>query len=702
MCEAQKGLVSLDSQGGLCGAAVRCVAGKALAHTRVGVADASVGAGGHVLVGGLHGGEELVHVEHGLAVGVVDVGTLEVAHRGGPVGGQVCVDEVRLVVQDLLAAHRVRARLAPAPRHRDRTGIDDVGDGGEAVTDGVLVLASVQALCGVHVDVSGVVLGHLPVDQREHVGLVQAVVDEAQLGGVVVAHLAGDVTVELGGLVEALQVVGDVGHVHVLGGEPEGGLGLVGGQRQGALGGVDIVVVGDEVVGGSEGVEQLEGAVGGARVVKGLSGVVPEDCEVPPVRVGGHGAHQLDHMGVQLGPLVPVVDVDVVGCVEVPGAQALLQQVLLSSGHAGQEGGGGVLYVHSIAGLDLAFRVADAGSDAVAVVGEVVVVLSLLPVRPHLGDHLAPRGHERGPLAVKVQLDLRGLDLSRVSVELHAVDVATDGLRVLRVVGAHEGCGGGEGGDLPLVVGGLSLPQGHLVDDSVGVGAAVGVVHVERSCAAVAAACEGEGALLLVVDGGLGAGQRGGGDDIVGQAVQGRHHGLARGVARDRVCDPVLAGVVEVPDGPVARVRHGLPVGEHRSPIGGDRGAHGGGGEGGEVEDGVLDGGHVVQVQGVHAVLAGAQRAVRAGVALVALAAHGGVLVPQLVHVAVVCGGELLDGLAHAVSGAGRGVAGARGALAGDPVVALEALALARGAVALALVGALHVVVRRVLQLVQV
>ncbi len=45
------------------------------------------------------------------------------------------------------------------------------------------------------------------------------------------------------------------------------------------LGGVDIVVVGDEVVRGSEGVEQLEGAVEGARVVKGLSGVVPVSVE---------------------------------------------------------------------------------------------------------------------------------------------------------------------------------------------------------------------------------------------------------------------------------------------------------------------------------------------------------------------------------------------------------------------------------------
>ena len=86
----------------------------------------------------------------------------------------------------------------------------------------------------------------------------------------------------------------------------------------------------------------------------------------------------------------------------------------------------------------------------------------------------------------------------------------------------------------------------------------------------------------------------------------------------------------------------------------------------------LLSGG-VVQVERIHPDLAAAQRAVGAEVTLVALATHGHVLVPQLVNVCIVILSELLDAFANAVSGAGIGVTGARGALASNTIITIIA-----------------------------
>ena len=124
----------------------------------------------------------------------------------------------------------------------------------------------------------------------------------------------------------------------------------------------------------------------------------------------------------------------------------------------------------------------------------------------------------------------------------------------------------------------------------------------------------------------------------------------------------------------------------------------------------------VVVEERVHAVLALLERAVSAVVHGVALAAHGLVLVPEVVRVRLLDGraevlvvgrtgdaraghvvrvsverahlGELLDRLARAVA---RAIVGARGARARGARVAVEAVTLARLAVADALVRALHV-----------
>jgi hypothetical protein len=83
----------------------------------------------------------------------------------------------------------------------------------------------------------------------------------------------------------------------------------------------------------------------------------------------------------------------------------------------------------------------------------------------------------------------------------------------------------------------------------------------------------------------------------------------------------------------------------------------------------------------------------------VALAAHGGLLVPELVDVTSVGSSKLSDVLANTVARTG---VGARSTLASNTVVAVVALALACGSVAITLVGALHVVVGRIAYVVEV
>jgi hypothetical protein len=189
------------------------------------------------------------------------------------------------------------------------------------------------------------------------------------------------------------------------------------------------------------------------------------------------------------------------------------------------------------------------------------------------------------------------------------------------------------------------------------------------------------------------------GDHVVGDVLQGRDDIGTTGTRVDGSGQPVLAEGIEEAKRPIAGLLLGLTVGEKGSAA---TDSGGGIGEESHVEDGVLDGGHVVEVEGIDTRLALAKTAIRAIVTLVALAAHGGVSVPELVDVAVVGVGELLDGLAHTVAGAGVGEARAGGTLAGDAIVAVIAGALTSGAVAGALVGAFHVIVRGVDDVIQV
>jgi len=112
--------------------------------------------------------------------------------------------------------------------------------------------------------------------------------------------------------------------------------------------------------------------------------------------------------------------------------------------------------------------------------------------------------------------------------------------------------------------------------------------------------------------------------------------------------------------------------------------------QGSKVPNRILDSGNVIEVKRINSVLALPFRAVWAAESSIALASHGGLLVPQLVDVAIVSSSELSDILANAVAGAR---VGAGSTLASNAVIAVKALALASGAVAITLVGALHVIV---------
>jgi hypothetical protein len=102
----------------------------------------------------------------------------------------------------------------------------------------------------------------------------------------------------------------------------------------------------------------------------------------------------------------------------------------------------------------------------------------------------------------------------------------------------------------------------------------------------------------------------------------------------------------------------------------------------------------IIVVQRIGTELAHALRAVRASIATVAHATHGGILVPELVNIVEVTGSNVLDGLAGSVTRAHAvGVGGATGSLASRAVITLKARAVAGLAVAHALVGALSVLV---------
>jgi len=105
----------------------------------------------------------------------------------------------------------------------------------------------------------------------------------------------------------------------------------------------------------------------------------------------------------------------------------------------------------------------------------------------------------------------------------------------------------------------------------------------------------------------------------------------------------------------------------------------------------------VIVVKRIDTEFANTLRAVRAGITLIAVAAHCRILVPKVVNVVVVLGSDLLDGLAGSVTRAGKSSSDrAVCSLACRAVVAFEALAVAGAAVADTLVGALSVLVGRV------
>jgi len=102
----------------------------------------------------------------------------------------------------------------------------------------------------------------------------------------------------------------------------------------------------------------------------------------------------------------------------------------------------------------------------------------------------------------------------------------------------------------------------------------------------------------------------------------------------------------------------------------------------------------VIIVERINAKFANTIGAVGAGISLVTVAAHGRILIPQVVNVVGVLRGNFLDGLAGAVAGASESASdGAVSPLARRSVVALEALAVTGAAVADTLVGALTVFV---------
>jgi hypothetical protein len=105
-----------------------------------------------------------------------------------------------------------------------------------------------------------------------------------------------------------------------------------------------------------------------------------------------------------------------------------------------------------------------------------------------------------------------------------------------------------------------------------------------------------------------------------------------------------------------------------------------------------------IVVKRIDSELANTLRAVRSGVTLVAVAAHGGVLVPEVVNVVVIIGSDLLDSLAGTVSRAHEASGdGTVRSLACRAVVAIKALAVTTSTVADTLVGALTVLVSRVI-----
>jgi hypothetical protein len=176
------------------------------------------------------------------------------------------------------------------------------------------------------------------------------------------------------------------------------------------------------------------------------------------------------------------------------------------------------------------------------------------------------------------------------------------------------------------------------------------------------------------------------GNDIIGKSLKGRDNGVTVGTLGDSLGAPVLSEHI-IKDNREASVQvskesitGGTIRGETKSPVGNTR---------------RIDA--IIQVKWVGSVLASTKRTVRTVVTSITLATKSDILIPELVDVAIVVLGNLLDGVTHTVT---RTVSWARGSLAGRPLIALKALTSSRLAITDTLVGAFHVVMGSVGKLV--
>jgi hypothetical protein len=276
-----------------------------------------------------------------------------------------------------------------------------------------LVGLSEQAGSLVQVDIGGVPCHSSPRKHGEQISLVQAVVNVLELVRVVVTHLARNITVKV---VLGQGIVSAVHHVHGVRGKGEHSLGHVRGQSKSALGGVHFIHIGHESIRRNEGVHQTEQAVRRHRAI------IEQGNIVAAINVCGGGSDQLDNVGVVSASVIPVVHFDVVVGIKVGRTQALLQQRNLANSETTKRMG-------TVSQSALAV-VINRDSDTIAVIGEVIVILTLLAISPDLRDDLFPTGlrQQRGALAIQMDVNSGLLHSSGVAEETQAVDVTAQAL----------------------------------------------------------------------------------------------------------------------------------------------------------------------------------------------------------------------------------------------------------------------------------
>lgn len=175
----------------------------------------------------------------------------------------------------------------------------------------------VYTLRSVQVNVRGIPLRVLPVQQGEDIRLVQAMIDVIELLSVVCTNFARDITIiRQSGITfndGVVGVVSHVGSVDVLRAEAKGSLRQFRGQSKSTVGSVDIIVVSQESIRRDEGVQQSEGSSISQVILDETSGIVPKSSVVATIGKGSNGSNQLDKMRIQLVSMIPVVDIDIVG-----------------------------------------------------------------------------------------------------------------------------------------------------------------------------------------------------------------------------------------------------------------------------------------------------------------------------------------------------------------------------------------------------